>query len=180
MSALSQFFGSRPVKTTTYTSGSGTFTPLVSDSWCRVTLVGGGGGGSAHGGAGSGTSVLWVRLSGPQSYAIGAGGVGGDAASSFGATGGTTNLGPLRQVGGNGSPWNFAGTGGSGSSGAGLGNAGENGLNGGGRGGNSMYGSGGASGGNSGTGYGSGGGGIGAGTGGNGTGGLIIIEEFGA
>ena len=48
MSTLSQFIpsGTKPLRRTEYTSGSGTFTPLVSNGWARVTVVGGGGGGS--------------------------------------------------------------------------------------------------------------------------------------
>ena len=44
MSSLSTFFPSgKPNRITTYTSGSGTFTPLsTSTSWARVTIVGGG------------------------------------------------------------------------------------------------------------------------------------------
>ena len=49
MSSLSQFTGAKPIRVVTYTSGTGTFTPLVSNSWCRVTVVGGGGAGRAAG-----------------------------------------------------------------------------------------------------------------------------------
>ena len=56
MSLLSQFFGTKPIRVVEYTSGSGTFTPLVSNSWCRITLVGGGAGGNrvVNGVSGSG------------------------------------------------------------------------------------------------------------------------------
>lgn len=55
MSNLSQFLpsGTKPLRRTEYTTGSGTFTPLVTNGWAKVTLVGGGGGG----GGGNGTST---------------------------------------------------------------------------------------------------------------------------
>lgn len=66
MSALTQFIPSgsaKPLRRTEYTSGSGTFTPLVSNGWARVTVVGAGGGGGGStdnantgGAGGAGTS----------------------------------------------------------------------------------------------------------------------------
>ena len=53
-----------------YTGGSGTFTPLAANSWCRVTIVGGGGGGgrgatngaAAGGGGGGATVIQFMRV----------------------------------------------------------------------------------------------------------------------
>ena len=225
---------SRPKRTVTYTSGTGTFTPLEADSWCRVTLVGGGGGGGkgisgsngGAGGAGGQTVVTWLRVASATAYAVGAAGVGG----TNGTAGGETSLGVVKAVGGGGGsgvystsntaqvqstngdynvstsylPTAMAGAtaGGFGAppaSGAST-SGGRPGVAStaysgsassftyGGGGGSSLYGTGGAGGlgvGAAGTGYGAGGagGGFSAATyqnAGNGTGGIIIIEEFGA
>lgn len=99
----------RPLRVVTYTSGTGTFTPLAANSWCRVTLVGGGAGGrrgadaSGNGGGGGGggqTVTAWIRISGSVSYAVGSGGLGATASNTWGAGGGQTQLGPLVAFGG--------------------------------------------------------------------------------
>ena len=119
MSTLSQFTGAKPIRVVTYTSGTGTFTPLVSNSWCRVTLVGGGGGGvggtiapvgsSAAGGQGGQagqTVTAWLRVAGSVTYSVGAGGTGGIGATvinnynSNQTNGGNTRLGTLLAQGG--------------------------------------------------------------------------------
>ena len=115
MSNLSQFAGasSVPAKSTTYTSGSGTFTPLVASKWLYVTLVGGGGGGSTpvaiwtngpSGNSGAYASY-WLQVATPgtttYSYAVGAGGAGtSDYVYSVGSDGTATTFGTLTSVGG--------------------------------------------------------------------------------
>ncbi len=192
MSTLSQFSGVKPLRTVVYTSGTGTFTPLVSNSWCRVTMLGGGGGGAgratvdyASAGAASGCAVVWWRCPGAVTYAVGAAGTGGANTGAQGTAGGTTSLGTLFQPGG--SPGVFSATsptnGGAASASFGMGaasTAGGNSTNP--VGGSSPYGAGGALG-AAGTGNGAGGGGAGTSNntaGGNGSGGLLMIEEFGA
>lgn len=113
MSAFSQFVGG-PARVTTYTSGSGTFTPTVANSWCRVTMVSGGGGGSrppdgsaaagGGGGGGGGTVIMWLRIAGATDYVVGAGGVGATVANTFGGAGGFTRLGTFSVFGANYSP----------------------------------------------------------------------------
>ena len=230
---LGQIEGGSAIRTVTYTSGTGTFTPLVANSWCRVTLVGGGSGGAngGRGGGGGATVVARLRIpSGSVDWAVGAGSAGAAASSSVvAAAGGITYFGRLfaegarapasvtvsSDTGGRlvaqpdkiGSMFGDASVaGGCGgayitSSGVSGGSVGDpsitnafpfntggqgGGMNGGGGGGNSLYGNGGDGGvsgapGQAGTGYGAGGGGsVGAFAAGNGSGGLIIIEEFGA
>jgi hypothetical protein len=88
MSRASSFLGyGIPKRVVTYTSGSGNFSTLESNSFCRVTLVGGGGGSaSASGGAiglsggGGATGILWLRLSGTYAYSVGAAGTAAPAA----------------------------------------------------------------------------------------------------
>lgn len=78
-----------------YTTGTGTFTPLVADSLCVVTLVGAGGSNSASTGGGGETRQFRVRLTGAQTYLV--------PAASPGATnqaGGDAVLGTLRAQGG--------------------------------------------------------------------------------
>lgn len=100
---LSEFFpNGKPARVTTLTSGSGTFTPLVTPAWARVTLVGGGAGGSAgsngtgstaYGGGAGQTIVAWQRLTSSVSYSV--------AASAPSATnGGVTTFGTLTAHGG--------------------------------------------------------------------------------
>lgn len=113
MSALSQFSGNRPAKITTYTSGTGTFTPLnTSTSYARITIVGGGGGGGGgysstnggSGGSGAATVTYWAKLNlSSYSYAVGAGGTGGGNSTS-GTRGGITKFGPVAALGGGGGP----------------------------------------------------------------------------
>jgi hypothetical protein len=63
MSTLSQFTGNaKPRQVTTYTSGSGTYTPVAANSWCRITLIGGGG-------CGGGTSVCYGTNYGTNGFA---------------------------------------------------------------------------------------------------------------
>lgn len=95
MSYFSQFTGG-PSKITTYTSGSGTYTPIsTTQSWARVTVVAGGAGGGTSGtaqNAGSGggagaTRIVWIKLSDASyAYLVGAGGGAGanGSASYFG------------------------------------------------------------------------------------------------
>lgn len=85
MSTLSQFMpGGKPRQVTTYTSGSGTYTPVAPNSWCRITLIGGGGYGSgaqgcyssSYGAAGVAGQWLqqWTKVVSTASYAVGGGG----------------------------------------------------------------------------------------------------------
>jgi hypothetical protein len=126
MSTLSQFTGtSKPLKVTTYTSGSGTFTPEYT-GWCRITLVGGGGGGGGSvwipasggggfptqgggpGGAAGAISFYWAEISGPIAYSVGTGGEGGPATGGAppngqsGTNGGNTTFGSFTAHGGGG------------------------------------------------------------------------------
>lgn len=86
---LSQFVlgGGSALRTTVLTSGAGTFTPLSTPTWARITLVGGGGGGYCDytssnttglgGGGGAGaTIVVAMRLTSSVNYIVGAGGIG--------------------------------------------------------------------------------------------------------
>lgn len=108
MSKYSEFFGSgKPIRVVNYTSGSGTFTPLETNSWCRVTLVGGGAGGCrssstspGRGGGAGGMAVYFVRVAGATTYAVGAGGDGASTANTEGGVGGATIFGNLRVEGG--------------------------------------------------------------------------------
>jgi hypothetical protein len=113
MSSLSQFIGSsgKPTLVTALTSGSGTFTPLVSNSWCRITLVGGGGGGARGntsgsfpnlGGGGGATAYMWRRVAGPVSYSVGAAGVGATANNTSGTGGSVTVFDGVQAAGGSG------------------------------------------------------------------------------
>lgn len=98
----------RPQRVITYTSGTGTFTPLVSNSWCRITLVGGGAGGArcsttsgGGGGGGAGAAkIVWMRLSGAVSYAVGAAGVGATANGTVGTAGGFSRIDSVAVMGG--------------------------------------------------------------------------------
>lgn len=191
MSNLSQFtIGSKPLRVVTYTTGSGTFTPLTPGSWCNVTVVGGGGGGgfggaglsiSTYGEAGFGGnsgaaySVMYQVVT-TAAYAVGAAGAGGIWSTVTPAgNGAATTFGTLSAVGGQKGaagygayrPDHIAGYSGASAS-YGSGGCGNNLLAG-----------------SAATGYGCGGGGGSSGTGGTGynggagSGGLIIIEEFG-
>lgn len=107
MSNSEQFGGSRPFRITTYTSGTGTFTPTVSNSWCRITLVGAGAGGrrgatvTAGGGGGGGhTRRVWMQVAGALTYSVGAAGAGATADNTYGTAGGSTSLGNLVAQGG--------------------------------------------------------------------------------
>ncbi len=178
----------KPLRVVTYTSGSGTFTPLAANSWCRVTLIGGGGGGSTAGGGisgggggGGGAVITWVRIPSAVIYTVGAGGTAqGVGDILFGLPGGTTTLASLTVSGGGGGQSNGNPGAPGVSSGMAMASTAGTGTNFGGLGGNTMYGAGGAIATN-GTGFGSGGGGRNGGTGSaaNGAAGLIIIEEFG-
>ena len=88
MALLTQSIGgTNALKVTTYTYGSGTFTPQVSGgSFCRITLVGGGAAGqpgvaasgSAIGGGGGGagaTIVFWKYVTAATNYSVGGGGL---------------------------------------------------------------------------------------------------------
>ena len=100
-----------PAKTTTITSGTGTFTEQASTRWLRVrgTSAGGGGGGST-GGSGFGAPGqagsyfdFWIPATGlAKSYAIGAAGTVGISSSSGGAgtDGGATTFGGISVPGG--------------------------------------------------------------------------------
>jgi hypothetical protein len=125
MTRASSFLGyGIPKRVVTYTSGSGTFSALESNSWCRITLVGGGGGSAsasggtsgAAGGAGA-TAILWWRITGSYSYSVGAAGTAAPAATyrtywngnnyvdgypngEYGGTGGSTTFGDLTISGG--------------------------------------------------------------------------------
>jgi len=90
--------GGKPTRVTSYTSGSGSFTPLsTTTSWMRVTLLAGGeggdggqqssqiisnsyvtSGGSGSGGHGGGCATYWIKANSPSyDYVVGAGGTGG-------------------------------------------------------------------------------------------------------
>lgn len=108
----------------TYTSGTGTFTPLVDNARCFVRMIGGGGsGGGGNSGSGGGASgmvefALRVPIAG-LAYTVGAGGA---RASSLGNIGGDTYFGGrVTRGGGPGHPAadNIGGYGTAGSYGAG-------------------------------------------------------------
>lgn len=106
MSYFTQFSSASPAKITTYTSGSGNFTPIsVNQSYARITIVAGGGGGSAAGGGGGGTRIIdWVKLTlSSYPYAVGAGGNGGTA-NVAATVGSRTIFGPFAVSGGGISP----------------------------------------------------------------------------
>lgn len=119
MSFFTQF-SSGPTKVTTYTSGSGNYTPIsTNQSWARVTVVGGGGGGgggqqsnnnaNTGGGAGGGggaTRVEWIKLnSASYAYAVGAAGTGGNGAGNAGSS---SRFGTIRAFGGSAGPSGIA------------------------------------------------------------------------
>ena len=138
MSNSEQFGGSRPFRITTYTSGSGTFTPAVANSWCRITLVGAGAGGrrgatvTAGGGGGGGhTRRVWMQVAGALTYSVGAAGAGATADNTYGTAGGSTSLGNLVAQGGRVPTGTGAGGQGGGGAGGvvdGCGGGGEGGL----------------------------------------------------
>lgn len=107
-----------------YKGGSGTFTPLSANSWCRVTIVGGGGGGgrgattsaAATGGGGGATVIQFVRVPTSTTYVVGASAPGASANNTSGTTGNDSRFGTLVAQGG------FAGlpTAGGGVSGGGI------------------------------------------------------------
>lgn len=103
MSYFTQFSSASPAKITTYTSGSGNFTPIsVNQSYARITIVAGGAGGSTGGGGGGGgTRIIdWVKLTlSSYPYAVGAGGNGGTVNSSP-TIGSRTIFGPFAVSGG--------------------------------------------------------------------------------
>jgi hypothetical protein len=118
MTLRSQFVnggGGKPIRTLTFLSGSGTFTPLAANSWVRARLqAGGGAGGSAgfgsvggpfDGGNGGGAGEyleFTMRVAGSVSYAVGLGGVGvpAGAVSPAPTAGGNTTFAGLVAVGG--------------------------------------------------------------------------------
>lgn len=178
----------KPVRTTIYTSGTGTYRPTSTNAWCQITLVGGGGAGAAgsfntFSGGAAGVFSAFVKLPGPVSYSVGAGGT--TNSSTSGNNGGNTTLGTYTATGGAGGrefrDWitpasDFASSGMNGESSP-FGNGGRGGT----------YNS--ATNGAAGGGYGSGGGAGGQqwasgssndlSQAGAGAGGLIIIEDFG-
>lgn len=178
----------KPVRTTIYTSGTGTYRPTSNNAWCKITLVGGGGAGAPgayQGYSGGAASVFsaFVKLPGPVSYSVGAGGTA--VSGNDGNNGGSTTLGTYTATGGAGGRYfrdwatpagDYTSPGMNGESSS-FGN--------GGRGGTYTSTTAGAAGGGYGSGGGSGGvyfiGGslIDFSQGGAGAGGLIIIEDFG-
>jgi hypothetical protein len=108
--------GSSPL-ITTYTSGSGTWTPNVNTTYVEVWMYGGGAGGASGNGTGAGTSTGGAgggaggcaRCSGnisvfspSQSYSIGTGGLGGASSSSgfnAGSAGNNTTFGNIVALG---------------------------------------------------------------------------------
>lgn len=117
MSLRSQFVnnGGKPIRTLTFLSGSGTFTPLSANSWVRVRLQAGGAAGgagdfgvfptlsnSAQGGGAGEYLEFYLRIAGSVSYSVGAGGVGvpAGAVSPISTPGGDTVFGLLTAVGG--------------------------------------------------------------------------------
>jgi hypothetical protein len=118
MTLRSQFVnggGGKPIRTLTYLSGSGTFTPLAANSWVRVRMqAGGGAGGSADLGSGAGPYKggpgggageyleFTLRIAGSVAYEVGLGGVGiaAGALTPASTPGGDTIFGFLRAVGG--------------------------------------------------------------------------------
>lgn len=122
MSNLTQFVVGGTIKVTTYTSGTGTFTPTASTTFLRITMVGGGSGGSrgsasvssGSGGAGGFTLRATIPALGAMTYTVGAGGAGATADITLGTNGSPTKLGQFGAFPGvNGYPnANFGGTGG--------------------------------------------------------------------
>lgn len=172
--------GGRPLRIVDLKSGSGTFVPLTTGSWCRVTLLGAGGGSGSNattngGGGASSASVFWIRLAGPVPYVVGAGGVG--STTTAGSAGGASKFANVTQPGGlggfdtgtNGVVLPAVIASGSGMPGNGSGAH---------IGGSTAYGTAGATAGAAGTGFGAGGSGNNTAAA-AGLGGLIIIEEFG-
>jgi hypothetical protein len=104
MSYFTQFSSASPAKITTYTSGSGNFTPIsTNQSFARITIVAGGGGGGVAGGGGGGGGariIDWVKLTlSSYPYAVGAGGNSGNAGSrtifgTFAVSGGGAGFAP--------------------------------------------------------------------------------------
>jgi hypothetical protein len=100
--------GSQPLRIVEYTSGTGTFTPLVSNSWIELIMVGGGGGGgdgsdnsggfgygAGHGGGAGATMRLWLKVSSTTSYVVGAGGTAGSGVFQSGGNGSPTIFGSI-------------------------------------------------------------------------------------
>lgn len=101
--------GMRPIKTTKYTSGSGTHTFASAGQWCRITLQAGGGGGGmytsttyyAHGGGAGEYLQLFVYIPNASlAYGVGAGGTGRTGSNGNGTDGGNTYLGHYHATGG--------------------------------------------------------------------------------
>jgi len=209
MSKLSDFWptgSGTPLRVVSYTTGTGTFTPLVDQSRCMVRLQAGGQGGQTGqgligGGGGQAGAFVEVFIRVPiagLTYAVGAGSANANSYGSptslgaFSAGPSVTRAGSTPPAGGPGGTSDgstYATTGGTGSSfggpaGGAGGPANGNTQGGGGGGGSSFFGTGGSGTtgvGGAGTGYGAGGaGGRGASAGGAGSGGYIEIWEFGA
>jgi len=98
-----------PLKTTTYTSGTGTFTPAVPGGLCRVRIVPPGGSGarsnagSVYAAGAGGASValdFWVIFDAAQTYVVGAAPAGASANNTNGTAGGLCRLGWITAVGG--------------------------------------------------------------------------------
>lgn len=106
--------GNKPKRVVELTSGTGTFTPLVANSWCRVTLQAPGGGGAggvtapvyqtqgAGGGGAGGCVTLWLRVAGATPYVVGAGGAGGATPNTAGVAGGVVGFANIKIPGGKG------------------------------------------------------------------------------
>lgn len=109
MSSTGQFFGGKPLRVTTLTTGSGTHTILSTSTYQRITLQDAGGGGgrpdaAGNYGAGGGGAGRWMQvithLSGAQPYVVGAGGAGSTANDTGGADGSASRFGPIKGIGG--------------------------------------------------------------------------------
>lgn len=185
MSVLSQFNSNgarRFIKRTVYTSSTGTHTWDTATKVAVVTMLGGGAGGAGggtssfyQGGGSSGTTIVYIdTLVFPTAtYIVGAGGLGG---SGLGTSGGFSQFGPYKQLGGKADVNAVSNAASESSTGGGAGVNGEQLENGHNNGASSLYGLGGQSLGDSATGYGAGG--AAGTTSGNGSGGLIIVEEY--
>lgn len=120
---------------------SGSWTPPRSNMLIDVFMIGGGGGAGGSGGSSSYHSGgagggfvkflkdLPITSVTPIPHVIGAGGIGGEPATS-GTDGGETSFGPYRVKGGSGTPMGNTGNGGDGGAGGGSGYTGEGGAGG--------------------------------------------------
>jgi len=101
-STITYSAGIVPINVLTFTSGSGTYTPVAGTRKIKVTVIGGGGGGGGAaassgnggggGGSGGGTCILYIaNPSGAYAYVVGAGGIAGTT-SVDGRTGGVSSF----------------------------------------------------------------------------------------